>query len=356
MMIVLLIGCGDQQDNLSILSVEKLNSVDISSYATNLEYVKLDDSILLKSPRKVIQFSDKLFIQNSEKTNLLIYKMDGTFINLLQKNDLIGLKSIWDFSIDRIQNFIYIYDVGSLSIFKFDLDLNYQSKFSVPIVPKDFIVLNGRYFLVHNANDFINGVQLLDGLYEFTPETEKLTLLSSSPEVESGVASTNMLSQIRDNDFQFFWMYDDSVRTFSNGKLSVEYVLDNPSDSEFDDPRFSTLYKFFPASTKDYDSFYRFNSDKLLNHILVDKKANEVIEINPEFWINSIDYGPVPTIISNTENGEFIGVLDSEALFLRKDKYLKEMESNNSVASEIYEILNDLSSDDNLILVLMKMK
>jgi hypothetical protein len=123
----------------------------------DVEYIRLQspDIFFLTEAKKIIEFSDKLFILDKNKKIVVAYDLDGNFINQLGKKGKgpEEYESVYDFDVDINRDLILVFSSADQAVLEYDSDLTFKRKVRFNIWSSHMSVLASGNIAFYNYFD-----------------------------------------------------------------------------------------------------------------------------------------------------------------------------------------------------------
>jgi len=279
-----------------------IKSVPLSAICSSIQYIPLEtNSASLLKTILHIEFCDSIiFVCDDDK--LLKFDTAGRFIKQ------IGIKgrgpgeypSIYDFSVDKTNQLIYIAASRFKDILIFNFDGNLVKSFKVPYIPMQILACEMNYILFRNA--FPNPDTKFNW-YITDSDGKILTKFRSFPGKDSRskfIGQSTSPMYLFDDKVHFMEYGIDTLYLFTNSAKEPYAIFDlgdlkmDPYPVDFDTDALKDkiwVYKIF----EDRNNLYLKVSKGWTNtfyHCIYNKKESETITLNENDFINDLDGGP----------------------------------------------------------------
>lgn len=347
-----------------ILSIK---SVPLSAIGFSIQYIPLEtNSASLLKTIQHIELSDSIiFVCDHDK--LLKFDTSGRFIKQIGINGRGPgeYPSIYDFSIDKTNQLIYIAASGIKEILIFDFDGNLKKSFKVPYIPIQILACEMNYILFRNA--FPNP----DANYNWyiTDSDGKILIkFRSYPgrDTRSKLIGQSLCPMYLFNGKFHFMEYGIDTLYLINNSAKEPYAIFDLGDLKMDPPY---PVDFDMEALKDKIWVYKIFEDRnnlymkvskgwtsTFYHCIYNKKESETITLEEEGFINDLDGGPIfwPQFI--TSDTILVSYIDAYQFlnYLNKKSDDSTESTNNEESGKLKTLKKELTETSNPVIMIVK--
>ncbi|MDR0606457.1 MAG: 6-bladed beta-propeller [Bacteroidales bacterium] len=362
-LIITLSCCSNNtKEHDSVLSIDykNLDEIALSDYVNNIKIVKLatSDDVLIGEIVKVEIFNNRIYILDRLSNALFIFTDEGEFLYKLRNIGQGPGEYIYLFDFDVTNDGVYLSDIGQ-SILYYDNDFKFIRKISHHSVAGNF-VMNDEYFWIFREPHPVpyNQILMIDKngrtVEEFFPQKAS----------ESGVnmASSNLFQKQKSHIY-FSPRYGNTVYKWNSENKWQEFITLSFGDKTFD----RDINEYYSKNANDTDFPYIVRKDFFVFHNVLlcdfhidsrlyccfydlktkEMKAGKVKnDLIPDYesWFPMSYNGH-----SSQSNNCFIECVLPEWILSEEYGYYKGL-------CKLDESLNDMSEDDNPVLLIYEFK
>jgi hypothetical protein len=358
-------------DNITDLLFKR---IDLEPYIEDFKFVVLDftDESVIGAIDKVEIFEEKIYIMDMQTSSLFVFDINGKYLFKIHNigqgpQDYIHLDF---FDIDKKNRHLVLTDLMAYWIIRFDMDGNFISKQKIPFWIEGITPLVGGYCFYAN---FRNNREKFEQEYN-------LILLDSTLSIQKEYLPYN--STVYDNPrlkhgrYGIFYYYNDSCRFYST-QLSTLYSIsmnDVAIKFKFDFGKYTFDYNmmfdkdnlqkylkngaFYQISTitenDDYLNFNFYSPANPMSLVGYYSKQTGNIFYSPGYSVGTDYFFGMPI---GAFDSWFISEIDAPSIIKRKKEIERlGIEITNNWMAEKEKIANQITEEDNPVLVLYKLK
>lgn len=262
--LIFLAGCKSKQTkevesasytSLVDVNTTSLDSLNLENFVKDIEFVVFETrpEAMIENIDKLVFEDDKFFVYDKKQKTIFIYSSSGTFVKKIFKagnaND--EYVRIDDFYIDVKDESVYILDMISKRILKYDFNANLVKSYRLGFHADSFYKLeDGGYVFSISGNvcnsDFCDQIIFCDDNFNVVK-----TFVPIQPKLKGFVIETPTRRLVKASDDLFRYIdIDDMIYSFKDGDLKdmkrVNFMKDN-LDLSFYDTKFVDGGEFLTA-------------------------------------------------------------------------------------------------------------
>jgi hypothetical protein len=343
-----------------------MKSVPLSTIGKSVQYIPLETTpySLLKTLTRIELCDSIIFVCDNDK--LLKFDRAGRFIKQIGK---MGrgpgeYPLIYDFSIDRTNQLIFIAASRIKETLIFDFDGNFKKSFKVPYIPIQILVSEMNYILFRNSFPDPNANF---NYYITDNEGNILSKYWSYPgrDTRSKLGQSASPMYFFDDKFHFMEYGIDTLYLINNSVKEAYAIfdlgnlkIDPPYPVDFDMEALKEkiwIYKILEDRNNLYMKVSKGWTSKFYHCIYI-KKESETITLKEEGFINDLDGGPNIWPQFVTSDTILVSYIEAYQLlnFLNKKPDDSSESTNNDKSVQLRALKNQLTETSNPIVVIVK--
>lgn len=344
-----------------------IKSVPLSAIGFNIQYIPLEtnSASLLKTILHIELCDSIIFVCDNDK--LLKFDTAGRFIKQIgiKGNGPGEYPSINDFSVDKINQLIYIAAVRFKGVYIFDFDGNLIKSFKAPYIPMQILACEMNYILFRNA--FPNPDTKFNW-YITDSDGKILTKFRSFPgrDTRSKLIGQSLCPMYLFNGKFHFMEYGIDTLYLINNSAKEPYAIFDLGDLKMDPPY---PVDFDMEALKDKIWVYKIFEDRnnlymkvskgwtsTFYHCIYNKKESETITLKENGFINDLDGGPDfwPQFI--TSDTVLLSYIEAYQLlnYLNKKPDDSSESTNNDISVQLRTLKKQLTETSNPVIMIVK--
>lgn len=362
---------GEQKPGFyKIADFDLKSEIDLAPYLKSVKYVKLElnDQSILGEIQHLEAFEDRLYILDNVTGKIFVFTIEGKFLFVLDK---VGqgpgeYAQIDYFSIDRNERQIFVADLMTNTILRYDLDGRFISRQKVPCwvdgiypIENKEVVLFANYRNNSSIFDKQHNILIMDSLSNikscyFPYPSDEISQMNFMVNYNGGFIYNGKTCM-------YYNRYEDTVYSVSNGVLTPEYVFD------FGEKKFDRSYLAKDVQVlKDYIESRNYN----LIHLFNETEDYVYYNVNPmtgmviyglfskktgnnlyTYFFADGDERFFPGFGAFNYGSSFIFYMSADILLSDKERYDEKGWPDGKFTDKKREFVNTLSEDDNPVLI-----
>lgn len=376
-------SCGTKSETTAIskhvIDIEDSEILDepisIRNLLEDVDYVRLNtEDFFLTEVKKIKEFNEKIIALDKNKRILVVYDMEGNFIQQIGKKGMgpEEYQEVSDFDIDFQSNSILVYSRSDKAFLEFNEQFEFVRKQRIDKLGNHFSVLESGNLALYQLFESVDGnnIRILDR------KGKELYATMTYP-VESGnVTGFDYTGFLHGNHFTYplssiVYAIDD---THKINKAEYEILFPNQRDEELkfnhtqylssQSNRKNIFYDFTIGDNKEVFFCYNKKTPNMLIAPIGLKLSSGQIFSHKNMYYEPYKDGHVfntlffygPYNLPRYSNGFYYITttpLSMEQFILNKDKHLAELKP---LDKELYEMMKDAENRDMVILMRFKLK
>lgn len=352
------ISCNRDNGNQKILTLD----IDESNVQEELYLKEIFDSLsltplnysegMIGQIKGVIRFNEKYFIHDYSTDQILIFDIDGGYLN---KIDAKGpgpeeYEAIHFFDLDKSNQQIVIFDVSMRALSYFDFNGNFLHKKRLPLICRDFAVTNSGNIICYSPDEVVenNNSVYQPGVFLLSKNGEIIDHKEMGNTGFIPMLTGKSLIEYNKNDY-LFSNYNDVIYEISDSiiKPLVQLNFKNKLDNEvFTNRNYKTenmlapFLKINPYKRKGHFGYTFLQKGKVrfmdVNLETKDYRIGQKLKKEDEFKFFNLNGFQV-------SDNEFVTILNDEVL-LQYKQYLK---TSTDYEQEFQDLQNMLALNGN---------